>query len=180
MRVTSFSGLQKIKSRGLKSLFPPRTRIAVGLGSCGIAAGADSVFNALKEEAAKRLTEAIKVFEKKFKRRYTPLVNEHLDFGLWGLRAHYRLSRTGPRLETMYSRIFQLGFTPEGIGYLGSDNISNKQTGDLEILRLGPVNEIMVASIGGEEALLARSLKAPRPWRPYPALFPKKRRTAFP
>ena len=58
-----------------------------------------------------------------------------------------------PVLEAMYHRIFQLGFTEEGLGYLGSDNISNKQTGDLEILRLGPVNKIMVDSIGGEKAL---------------------------
>jgi len=106
-----------------------------------------------KDKARERLVEAIDIFEKKFNRRYTPLVNEHIDFGLWGLRAHYRLGRKGPVLETMYHRIFQLGFTEEGLGYVGSDNISNKQTGDLEITRLGPVNEIMLAAIGGERSL---------------------------
>ena len=111
------------------------------------------------DEARRVLIEAIGVFEKKFNRRYIPLVNEHIDFGLWGLRAHYRLSRRGPILETMYHRIFQLGFTEEGLGYLGSDNISNKQTGDLEIARLGPVNEIMLASIGGEKMLFETLLK---------------------
>ena len=105
------------------------------------------------DQARKKLTEAIKIFEKKFYRRYVPLVNEHIDFGLWGLRAHYRLSSEGPILETMYHRVFQLGFTEEGLGYVGSDNISNKQTGDLEITRLGPVNEIMLDAIGGEKAL---------------------------
>ena len=105
------------------------------------------------DEARGKLVEAIKVFEKKFYRRYVPLVNEHIDFGLWGLRAHYRLSKEGPILETMYHRVFQLGFTEEGLGYVGSDNISNKQTGDLEITRLGPLNEIMLEAIGGEEAL---------------------------
>lgn len=104
-------------------------------------------------EARKALCLAIERFEAKFAKRYTPLVNEHIDFGLWGLRAHYRMSRKGPVLETMYHRIFQLGFTPEGPGYLGADNISNKQTGDLEILRLGPVNEIMLDAIGGRSAL---------------------------
>ena len=54
MRVTSISGLKKIKSRGLKSLFPSKIRLSVGLGSCGIAAGAESVYNTLKKEAAKR------------------------------------------------------------------------------------------------------------------------------
>jgi len=104
-------------------------------------------------KARAKLVEAIKIFEKKFSRRYTPLVNEHIDFGLWGLRAHYRLSKEGPLLETIYHRIFQLGFTEEGVGYLGADNISNKQTGDLEIARLGPLNEIFLESIGGEDAL---------------------------
>ena len=110
-------------------------------------------------EARGLLVGAIKIFEKKFYRRYVPLVNEHIDFGLWGLRAHYRLSRKGPVLETMYHRVFQLGFTDEGLGYVGSDNISNKQTGDLEITRLGPVNEVMLAAIGGEEALMDTLLK---------------------
>ncbi|MBD3426442.1 MAG: hypothetical protein GF409_04350 [Candidatus Omnitrophica bacterium] len=111
------------------------------------------------EKARSTLVEAIKIFEKKFYRRYVPLVNEHIDFGLWGLRAHYRLSTEGPRLETMYHRIFQLGFTEEGLGYVGSDNISNKQTGDLEITRLGPVNPIMLEAIGGEQALFDSLLK---------------------
>jgi len=111
------------------------------------------------DEAHGRLTEAVRIFEKKFKRRYTPLVNEHLDFGLWGLRAHYRLSKCGAVLETIYHRVFQLGFTEEGLGYLGADNISNKQTGELEIKRLGPLNPVMLASIGGEEALFSILLK---------------------
>jgi len=133
-----------------------------------------------KKEAEDKLIESIRIFEKKFKRRYTPLVNEHLDFGLWGLRAHYRLSRKGPKLETMYSRIFQLAFTPEGIGYLGSDNISNKQTGDLEILRLGPVNEIMVQSIGGEEALFAALLKGAEALAMLADLVPEEERNRIP
>lgn len=106
-----------------------------------------------REEAFKVLAAAIEQFEKKFKTRYVPLVNEHIDFGLWGLRAHYRISREGPVLESMYHRLFQLAFTPEGIGYLGSDNISNKQTGDLEIIRLGPLNRVFLKAIGGRDAL---------------------------
>jgi len=112
-----------------------------------------------EKEAREELINAIKVFERKFGRRYIPLINEHIDFGLWGLRAHYRLTGAGPRLEAMYSRIFQLAFTGEGIGYLGADNISNKQTGELEALRVGPVNEIMVRSIGGREVLFNTLVK---------------------
>jgi len=112
-----------------------------------------------RRAARSLLTEAITLFEKKYAKRYVPLVNEHIDFGLWGLRAHYRLSRRGPVLETMYHRIFQLGFTEEGLGYVGSDNISNKQTGQLEILRLGPINRIMLKAIGGEKSLFKTLLK---------------------
>ncbi len=106
-----------------------------------------------REAAEKVLEAAIEEFEKKFNKRYSPLVNEHMDFGLWGLRAHFRVSSYGIKLETIYHRIFQLAFTQEGIGYVGSDNISNKQTGDLEIMRLGPIDKPMLEAIGGEEAL---------------------------
>ena len=133
-----------------------------------------------REDAESKLISAIYVFEKKFNRRYTPLVNEHIDFGFWGLRAHYRLSRTGPRLETMYHRIFQLAFTEEGIGYLGSDNISNKQTHELEILRLGPVNEIMVESIGGQKALFETLLKGAEALAALAELVPKEERNRVP
>ena len=54
MRITGISSLKKVKTRGLKSLFPSKIRLSVGLGSCGIAAGAESVYNALKKESAKR------------------------------------------------------------------------------------------------------------------------------
>ena len=106
-----------------------------------------------REEACHKLAAAIDLFEKKIKRRYVPLVNEHIDFGTWGLRAHFRLSQEGPVLETIYARIFQLAFTPEGVGYVGADNISNKQTGELEIVRLRPINEVMLQAIGGKQAL---------------------------
>ncbi|MGD2279369.1 MAG: hypothetical protein PVH45_04685, partial [Candidatus Omnitrophota bacterium] len=131
-------------------------------------------------EAERKLVSAIRIFEKKFNRRYTPLVNEHIDFGLWGLRAHYRLSGKGPRLETIYHRIFQLGFTEEGIGYLGADNISNKQTGELEILRLGPVNEIMLESIGGRKVLFDILLKGAEALASLADLEPEEKRNRIP
>ena len=59
MRVTSIASLKKIKVKGLKSLFPSKIRIAVGLGSCGIAAGSEGVYNVLKREAKKRKLNAV-------------------------------------------------------------------------------------------------------------------------
>jgi NADH-quinone oxidoreductase subunit F len=54
MKIKSLSGLQKIKRRGRESLFPPKIKISVGSGSCGIAAGADKVYKAFKGEIKKR------------------------------------------------------------------------------------------------------------------------------
>lgn len=108
------------------------------------------------------LTDAIEAFEKKFNRRYAPIIEEHIDFGTWGLRAHYRLSSRGVLLESMYGRIFQMEFGPYGIGYVGSDNISNSQTGELELDRLEVPNEIMVNAIGGKEKLFRTLYKGAR------------------
>ncbi|MBN2467991.1 MAG: FAD-dependent oxidoreductase [Deltaproteobacteria bacterium] len=54
MKIRIFSDLEKAKGKGMKSLFPERTKIAVGLGSCGIAAGAERVYQALKGEVEKQ------------------------------------------------------------------------------------------------------------------------------
>lgn len=54
MRVKNISDWQKIKRSGLKTLFPPKMRLSVGLGSCGIAAGAEAVYNTFKKETKKK------------------------------------------------------------------------------------------------------------------------------
>jgi len=48
------SDLQTIADRGEATLYPPRARIAVGMATCGIAAGAQPVYDALVEEVASR------------------------------------------------------------------------------------------------------------------------------
>ncbi len=45
--------LRKLEEQGLRSLFPSRTKISVGMASCGIASGADGVFHAIHEEISK-------------------------------------------------------------------------------------------------------------------------------
>lgn len=115
-----------------------------------------------REEAVKRLSSAIGDFEAKFSHRYIPLVSQHIDFGSWGFRAHLRLTCEGPIVETIYARIFQLIFSKEGIGYVGADNISNKQTGKLEVGRLLPLNEIMVKAVGGIKRINDTLYKAVR------------------
>jgi hypothetical protein len=101
-----------------------------------------------------KLEEAIRRYEEYFSKRYDPVFCEHIDFGAWGLRVHYRLTRRGIQLECIYARIFQLALTEEGVSYVGSDNISNKHTGVLEAVRLTPIKEVMVNTVGGHAAFL--------------------------
>ena len=102
----------------------------------------------------KKLKDAVLRYEEYFSRRYDPVICEHIDFGAWGLRAHYRLTRRGIQVESVYARIFQLALTEEGVCYVGSDNISNKHTGVLEAVRLTPIKGVMVDTVGGREAFL--------------------------
>ena len=101
-----------------------------------------------------KLEAAIRRYEAHFSKRYDPVFCEHIDFGAWGLRAHYRLTKQSIQLESLYARIFQLALTEEGVSYVGSDNISNKHTGVLESVRLTPVKETMVNTVGGRTAFL--------------------------
>ena len=55
MKIRTKSDLDKIKQTGIKKLIPEnKPRIAVGLATCGIAAGGDTVFNALKDSFARK------------------------------------------------------------------------------------------------------------------------------
>lgn len=54
MKIRTAADLKKVKSDGRARFAPPRVKISVGMGSCGIAAGADRVFEAIRAEAANR------------------------------------------------------------------------------------------------------------------------------
>lgn len=45
--------LQRLKEEGLRSLYPPQTKITVGMATCGLASGAGEVFSALQDEVGK-------------------------------------------------------------------------------------------------------------------------------
>ncbi len=126
-----------------------------------------------REDAKKKLSASIELFEKKFSRRYAPLVNRYIDFGTWGLRVHYRLSREGIIVENAYARLFQIKFTDEGIGYAGADNISNKQTGELELDRLLPINPLMVGAIGGGRKFFDLLKKGAEAFKIFTGTFPE-------
>lgn len=54
MKIRTIADLEKVKEKGRGLFIPPKVKISVGMGSCGIAAGADQVLEKLKEEAAAR------------------------------------------------------------------------------------------------------------------------------
>ena len=101
-----------------------------------------------------KLEDAVMRYEEHFSKRYDPVICEYIDFGAWGLRAHYRLTDRGIQLECVYARIFQLALTEEGACYVGSDNISNKHTGVLEAVRHTPIKEVMGNTVGGRAPFL--------------------------
>ena len=46
--------LLQLKEEGMKSLFPATAKIMVGMATCGVAAGAGEVWDALRQEVKKR------------------------------------------------------------------------------------------------------------------------------
>ncbi len=59
MRIVTSTDLEEIAKKGAESLHPQRTKIMVGMASCGIASGAKVVFNALSEEVEKLKLDAV-------------------------------------------------------------------------------------------------------------------------
>ena len=51
---TTRPDLEALRARGLSTLFPSKPRVSVGMATCGRAAGASAVYDALREEAEAR------------------------------------------------------------------------------------------------------------------------------
>jgi len=54
MKIHNLDDLNQVKKEGLKKIFPGKLRIAVGLATCGIAAGGDKVFEALQDSLQRK------------------------------------------------------------------------------------------------------------------------------
>jgi NADP-reducing hydrogenase subunit HndC len=52
-RIASQADLRRFAARGRKALLPKRAKIFVGMGTCGLAAGAQDVYQAIQEEVAR-------------------------------------------------------------------------------------------------------------------------------
>lgn len=53
MKIKNIEDLHEIREKGLKKLLPDVPRVAVGLATCGIAAGGDEIYKKLKESFEK-------------------------------------------------------------------------------------------------------------------------------
>jgi hypothetical protein len=51
MKITNLEDLQQVKDAGLASLYPPKPKILVGMATCGLAAGAQPVYDLLRRKA---------------------------------------------------------------------------------------------------------------------------------
>ncbi len=54
MKIRTSEDFQGIREKGLKSLYPKRVKVKVGMATCGISTGAAEVYEALKEEVNKK------------------------------------------------------------------------------------------------------------------------------
>ncbi|HEY68254.1 MAG TPA: NADH-quinone oxidoreductase subunit NuoF [Thermoflexia bacterium] len=54
MKVRTHSDLETLRAKGISTLYPPRPKISVGMATCGRAAGAIAVYDALRDEANAR------------------------------------------------------------------------------------------------------------------------------
>ncbi len=105
------------------------------------------------KDAIRLLANAIENYEQVFDARYLPLICDWIDFGLFSVRVHLRLSREGPIAETLYARLFPIEFSDDSIGIVGVDSITNRTEGGMELNRYTPLVPALVAYAGGAERL---------------------------
>ncbi|MDE0332347.1 MAG: hypothetical protein OXL41_10815 [Nitrospinae bacterium] len=113
-----------------------------------------------REDSIRLLAGAIENYEQLFDARYKPLICEWIDFGLFSVRVHLRLSREGMVVETLYARLFPVEFSDDSIGVVGVDSITNRTEGGMELNRYAPLLPPLVEYAGGAERLCGKLLGA--------------------
>ncbi len=133
-----------------------------------------------RHTARERLARAIENYEQLFGVPYRPLICDWIDFGLFSVRAHFRLGRRGPLLEALYARLFPIEFTDKSVGIVGVDSIANRTEGGMEFNRYSPLLPVLADSVGGAEALCARIHGAFHAFARFVALLPPEERERLP
>ncbi|MCE2452076.1 MAG: hypothetical protein J4F48_04405 [Nitrospinae bacterium] len=106
-----------------------------------------------RKDSIRLLASAIENYEQVFDTRYLPLICNWIDFGLFSVRVHLRLSREGIVVETIYARLFPVEFSDDSVGVVGVDSITNRTEGGMELNRYAPLLPPLVAYAGGAERL---------------------------
>ena len=106
-----------------------------------------------RSRARERLTRAIENYQQLFARPYLPLICNWIDFGLFSVRVHLRIGRSGPRVESLYARLFPVEFTGHTIGTIGVDSIANQEGEGMEFNRYAPLIPELADLAGGADAL---------------------------
>ena len=58
-KIRTLQDIEKVKSTGESLLHPDKLKIVVGMATCGLASGAEDVYNAINEEIKKQNLDAV-------------------------------------------------------------------------------------------------------------------------
>ncbi len=133
-----------------------------------------------REQARMRLARAIESYQQLYGVPYQPLICEWIDFGLFGIRAHFRISRKGLIVEALYVRLFPVEFSKKAIGGIGVDSITNRENGGMEFNRYAPLVPPLVASVGGRDVLVQKIQNAFHAFACFLSLLPQEEREKLP
>ncbi len=133
-----------------------------------------------RKQAHMRLARAIMNYQQLYGVPYQPLICEWIDFGLFGIRAHFRISRKGLVMEALYARLFPVEFSNKAIGGIGVDSITNRENGGMEFNRYAPLVPPLVALVGGRDALVKKIQNAFQAFACYLSLLPQEEREKLP
>ncbi len=133
-----------------------------------------------KQRAVERLAHAIENFQQLFGKPYHPLICDWIDFSLFSVRAHLRMTRSGPTLESLYARLFPVEFTDETIGAIGVDSITNHEGEGMEFNRYVPLLPQLVELAGGADAVCGAIRKSYTAFRRFVSFLSPRERERMP
>ncbi|MBT5948227.1 MAG: hypothetical protein HOG94_11190, partial [Nitrospinaceae bacterium] len=133
-----------------------------------------------KSRVRERLAQAIENYQQLFGQAYHPLICDWIDFGLYSVRVHIRLTRSGPVLESLYARLFPVEFTHQTIGTVGVDSIANHEGEGMEFNRYAPLVPQLVDLVGGTDVLCDKIKNSFYAFQRFVDFLPTKERERMP
>jgi NADH:ubiquinone oxidoreductase subunit F (NADH-binding)/(2Fe-2S) ferredoxin/NAD-dependent dihydropyrimidine dehydrogenase PreA subunit len=116
MKIQTKADLEKMRERGLKTLYPRATKISVGMATCGLSTGAGKVYEAIQKEVEKGKLP--------------------IQLSQTGCIGFCQREPVVDILEPGKPRIFYQGVTPERSGELVHEWLENKVVEDLLLCKM--------------------------------------------